>query len=116
LKWVQNFSVAVWENDDNIVFLRKIIPWWMKKSYWIEVAKLAWISSSVIQTAKDMLYKLEKNSSSSQLSIWTLFEDKIKKEITVKATESKIENEIKKLNINSLTPIEALNFLYNIKQ
>ncbi len=116
LKWISNFSVAVWENEDNLVFLRKIIPWWMKKSYWIQVAKLAWISESVLQVAKTMLLELEKNGQNNQLTIWNLYSTEktnIIKEVTRK---SDIDLEIEKLDINSLTPIEALNFLYKIKQ
>lgn len=119
LKWVSNFSVAVWENDENLIFLRKIIPWWMKKSYWIQVAKLAWISDSVILEAKKMLSFLEKNSNySNQLSLWNLLEKNNNEKIIIKEVkvESIIEKKIKELDINSLTPIWALNFLHNLKQ
>lgn len=112
LRWVRNFSVAVWENEDNIVFLRKIIPGWMKKSYWIEVAKLAWVPNSVIQSAQEMLYKLE-NSHSNQLSFWNLTQSKV----LTQELESKslVEEELKSLDINWLTPIESLILLQKLK-
>ena len=112
LKWVKNFSVAVGENEENIVFLRKIVPGWMKKSYWLEVASLAWINKNIINEAKIMLRKLElsHNWSSKQLSIWI---DKGCKEIEVVYVEkdSEVENILKEIDVNSLTPIDALNKL-----
>ena len=59
LDWVENFSVAVWEDNDELIFLRKIIKWWIKKSFWLEVAKIAWLSHRVINEAKKMLKHLE---------------------------------------------------------
>jgi len=47
LRACNNYSVAVWENENNIVFLRKVIPGGIKKSYGLEVAKLAWIPQDV---------------------------------------------------------------------
>ena len=114
LKWVANFSVAVWENDENLIFLRKIIPGWMKKSYWIEVAKLAWISESVINEAKNMLLNLER-SNIHQLSIWDFWNNNEKVLIKEVIKKSNIEKELEKLNINSLTPLDALNFLNKYK-
>ena len=115
LKWVENFSVAVWENEDNLLFLRKIIPWWMKKSYWLQVAKLAWVWDNVLNTAKDMLVKLE-NEKNPQLSLWLLNKNHNNNVIKEIIKESDIEKQIKNLDINSISPIEALNFLYKIKQ
>jgi DNA mismatch repair protein MutS len=116
LKWVKNFSVAVWENEDNIVFLRKIVPGWMKKSYWLEVASLAWINKNIINEAKIMLRKLElsHNSSSKQLSLWI---DKSCKEVEVVYVEkdSEVIELLKGIDINSLTPIDALNKLQYLK-
>ncbi len=117
LKWVKNFSVAVGENEDNIVFLRKIVPGWMKKSYWLEVASLAWINKNIINEAKIMLRKLElsHNGSSKQLSLWI---DKSCKEVEVVYVEK--DNEViellKGIDINSLTPIDALNKLSEMKE
>ena len=117
LKWVENFSVAVWENDENLIFLRKIIPWWMKKSYWLQVAKLAWVWENVLKTAKNMLLKLEQNNI-QQLTLWNFSNIQEKqKTITVKVNKkSEIEEKIEKLNINSITPMDALNFLYELKK
>jgi DNA mismatch repair protein MutS len=109
--------VAVGENEDNIVFLRKIVPGWMKKSYWLEVASLAWINKNIINEAKVMLRKLElsHNGSSKQLSLWI---DKNCKEIEIVYVEkdSDVENMLKEIDVNSLTPIDALNKLQELKE
>lgn len=55
-----NYSIAVGENDKNIVFLRKVIPGAMKKSYGIHVAKLAGVPQEVLSGAKNMLDTYEK--------------------------------------------------------
>lgn len=109
LKWVKNFSVAVWENEENLVFLRKIIPGWIKKSFWIEVAKIAWLNNNIIKEARLMLSKLEsehKNNWTNQLILWNFW---IQPEIKIIKEESKIEQEIKNLDLNDLTPLDALN-------
>ncbi len=115
LLWVKNFSVLVSQNWQDLIFLRKIVPWWAKKSYWIEVAKIAWISENVILEAKKMLNKLEKmhnKNISPQLSLWEIIE-KNSEEIIY---ESEIETKIKNIDLNNLTPIEALNFLNELKK
>lgn len=114
LKWVDNYSVAIAENDDNIVFLRKIIPWSIKKSYWIEVARLAWLQPSVIEEAWEFLKKFEATHEFSQMSLW--FTSQVKEKIVYKEKESQIENELKNIDVNSLTPLEALNFLSELRK
>lgn len=116
LSWVSNYSVAVWENEDNLVFLRKIIAWWIKKSYWIEVASLAWLWEWVLNEAKKMLklLELEHNKISwKQLSFWI---NHVEKEIEYIEKKSEIEEEIKKIDLNSISPIEALNLLNKLKE
>ncbi|NDK08497.1 DNA mismatch repair protein MutS [Candidatus Gracilibacteria bacterium] len=117
LKGVKNFSVAVGENEDNIVFLRKIVLGGMKKSYGLEVASLAGINKNIINEAKIMLRKLElsHNGSSKQLSLGI---DKSCKEVEVVYMEkdSEVENMLKEIDVNSLTPIDALNKLSEIVQ
>ncbi len=115
LSWVSNYSVAVWENEENLVFLRKIIAWGIKKSFWIEVAALAWLSDWVLDEAKKMLklLELEHNKiSGNQLSIWI---NNIEKQIEYIEKKSEIEEEIKKLDLNSLSPLDALNKLNELK-
>ncbi len=121
LHGVKNFSVSVWENNWELVFLRKIIPWGIKKSFGLEVAKLAWINSSIIDEAKKMLKILEKNSfSNSQLSMDLFLNPKnenrgLKDDNLEVKKVSQVEEKLKKTDINSLTPLEALNFLSEVK-
>lgn len=113
LSWVANFSVAVWENEDNIVFLRKIIPGSIKKSYGIEVAKLAWLPVGVIEEAQSFLKNFENTHGFSQLSLWNFWSEM--KEKIVYKTDSLIEQELKHIDVNALTPLQALNILSTLK-
>ena len=116
---VRNYSVAVKEVDNNIIFLRKIIDGGADQSYGIEVAKLAGIPDEVINRAKEILEKLEMESSKDNLDLAlkevnaskeemkeasitspyevkeTLVEDKIeiKEEVISKSSEAKIHKE-----------------------
>jgi len=115
LNYVSNYSVSVWENDWNLVFLRKIVSGWIKKSFWIEVAKLAWLNVNVLNEAKKMLKLLELEHNKSwwkQLSIWNI---EIEKEIEYIEKKSQIEEELKNLDLNNLSPLEALNKLNEFK-
>lgn len=112
LKWVSNFSVAVSENEDNIVFLRKIIPGSIKKSYGIEVAKIAWLSKKVIEEANKFLRNFEQTHTFNQMSLWN-FEVKVEEKLIYK--ESEVEKKLKSIDVNSLTPLEALNLLSELK-
>lgn len=116
LSWVKNFSVAVWENEENLVFLRKIIPWGIKKSFWIEVARIAWIHQKVIEESKKMLQKLESGSTKSNTSQLQLGIGAPEKEILYIEKSSVVEDELKQLDINTLTPMEALMKLDELKK
>ncbi|MDD3145046.1 MAG: DNA mismatch repair protein MutS [Candidatus Gracilibacteria bacterium] len=116
LKGVSNFSVAVGENDENLVFLRKIIPGGIKKSFGLEVAKIAGLGQSTILEAKKMLRKLELEHSGvfgNQLTIGSKpIVEFIEKEVFC---ESIVEQELKKIDVNNLTPMEALSKLNELK-
>lgn len=116
LSGIDNFSVAVWENEENLVFLRKIVPGWIKKSFWLEVAKLAWVNNSIIKEARKMLKTLEIEHNSlktKQLNIWELIDEVNTKE---EKYTSAIEQKLQKINLDNLTPIEALNKLSELKK
>lgn len=123
LSWVRNFSVAVWENEENLVFLRKIIPGGIKKSFWLEVARIAWVWNSVINEARNMLRELEKSHMwNAQMSFnltpnpSPLEEKGIgTPEIKIVEKESHVENILKKIDVNNMTPMEALNKLSELK-
>ncbi len=100
-----NFNVAVHESERGIVFLRKIVKGGTDKSYGIHVAKLAGLPHCVIKRALQRLHKLEKNTKvpnkDKQLNFFT--------------SESKISAELKNLDTDHLTPIEALKKLIELK-
>lgn len=109
----KNYSVAVIENKSSgIVFLHKIISGGASESYGIEVAKLAGIPQNIISRATELLKQLENNKNSNlQLDLFTSYESKIETKVVV----PEYIQELKKLDINNLTPIQALNLLENIK-
>lgn len=112
LKWVKNFSVAVWENEENLVFLRKIISGWIKKSFWLEVAKIAWIPESTLIEARKILKTLEEKYE-KPVQQW-LFSVEVEPKVIEKKSE--VEEELKNLDLNNLTPMEALNKLFELRK
>ena len=115
LKRLQNFHVEVKEYDDKIIFLRKIIRGSGDKSYGIQVAKMAGLPPSVVSRAKEILiHKFDKND---QL-IDNLVRDNegFSKHLDLDRDALKMKNEIEALDLNQITPIEALSILNDIKK
>ncbi len=126
LNGVNNYCIAVKEQGDNIVFLRKIIKGGADKSYGIQVAKLAGVPDTVIERAKEIVEELinaditesvkdiavgkkkrpERKLDEVDLEQMTLFD-------TVK--DDDIIRELKELDVDNLTPKEALNTLYQLQ-
>ena len=109
---IKNYSILVKEKGGKIIFLRKIIPGGADKSYGIQVASLAGLPNNVICRAKEILHELENKNSDSellkkpcdmnQLSLnFPLIEEE-------ESTPHPILTEIKDIDINALTPLEAL--------
>jgi len=105
---IRNFSIAVKEKGDKIVFLRKIIEGGADRSYGIQVAQLAGLPKAVIRRAEKILAQLEQEKHAQadiviaeQLS-FDAFDEPVETE------ESAILKELKELDINTLSPIEAL--------
>ena len=119
---VNNYCIAVKENGDDIVFIRKIVPGGADKSYGIQVAKLAGVPESVINRAKEIINELIENDIAD-----------IAKSITVKTKAPKAQKlddvdmsqmslfdtikdediirELREVDVNNLTPVEAMNKL-----
>jgi DNA mismatch repair protein MutS len=119
LKSSVNLSVAVKENEkEGVVFLYKIVETGIDKSYGIEVARLAGLPREVVARARGVLGELEnkhiKKAGKMNVNQMDLFMERQKQEINL--AETKLLSEIKKLDLNSLTPIEALNKLSEIKK
>ncbi len=116
LKKGNNLSVAVLENDQGVTFLHRITAGGASKSFGIEVAELAGVPQSVTKRAKEVLLRLEKdegnrggkNGSSDQPDLFALPQKE--------RTDSAIEKELQNLNVNEITPIEALQKLHDLKK
>ncbi|MEI7817612.1 MAG: DNA mismatch repair protein MutS [Desulfuromonadales bacterium] len=118
---IKNFTVAVREWNDQVIFLRTIIPGGASHSYGIQVARLAGMPADVIERAKEILRNLERGefeegaprlAKSSKKPVreqpaqFSLFE----------TSEDQLRQRLKKLNIATLTPLEALNLLDELKR
>lgn len=113
---VNNYNIAVKKKGDDITFLRRIVPGGADDSYGIEVAKLAGIPDYITDRAKEILSELE--SGNSKINI----EKKVKKSAQdieqlslMPSMDSAISEKLKNVDINTLTPIEAINLLYELK-
>ena len=125
LSGVNNYCIAVKEKGDDIVFLRKIVKGGADKSYGIQVAKLAGVPDSVIQRAKELVEEL--SDADITAAVKDLTAPKKKQKISYDQVDmaqmslfdtvqdNDIIEEIKNLEIGNLTPMEALNILYNLQ-
>jgi len=111
LPGVRNYNVAVSEAEGKVVFLHKIVPGGADRSYGIHVAQLAGMPRPVIQRANEILRELEASSGRAvRLSPET------PKQMALFPETNPLVEELKALDVNNLTPIEALNRLYAWKK
>lgn len=106
---LQNKHVSAEEKDGKITFLHKVKNGSIDKSYGINVAKLANLPEEITKRAAEILKVYETKEQKRDLKIQT----SLPLDFTEK--ENAIEKEIKELNVLELTPIDAINFLYNLK-
>ena len=111
---IKNYSVAVKEKGEDVIFLRKIIEGGTDESYGIHVAKLAGVPNTVVKRANKILSSLEKNG------VKIKEEKESKKQVEgqldfFNMKLSDIAAELDKINVNELTPIDALNVLVKMK-
>ena len=115
---IKNFNVSVKELKDNVLFLRKLVPGGSAHSFGIHVAKMAGMPQTVLLKAQKLLKKLEKNHSGAELQ--GLVPDKTDMQMSFFTLDDPLLDEIKEelvsLDLNSLTPIEALMKLNEIKR
>ncbi len=111
---VRNYNIAVKKRGEEITFLRRIIKGPADDSYGIEVAKLAGLPASVIKRAHEVLRVLEasapKKNQVEQMDFDAL------QEYTSPSMPSEMMEKLEALDVETLTPIEALNFLYELKK
>ena len=118
-KRIKNFNVSVKEEKNDVLFLRKLVPGGSEHSFGIHVAKMAGMPSKVLNKAHQILKKLEKSHSNEEL---TGNVKSIKDDIQLKFFNldnpvlEELKDEISKIDINSLTPVEALLKLSELKK
>jgi len=110
---VKNYNIAAKKRKDDIVFLRKIVRGGADQSYGVEVAKLAGVPEKVIRRAKEILEELEQGgraapapaaaSADNQLSLMDM-------------GAAEVADRLRRTAVETLTPIEAMNLLYELKQ
>jgi DNA mismatch repair protein MutS len=107
LPGVRNYNVAVSEADGRVVFLHKIIPGGADRSYGIHVAQLAGLPAPVIGRANEIMAELERSSGRA-----VKMDPNIVQQIALFPETNPLLEELKGLDVNSLSPIEALNKLF----
>ena len=127
LNSVNNYCIAVKEKGDDIVFLRKIVKGGADKSYGIQVAKLAGVPDNVIERAKEIVEELSNNDITE--IVQNISAEGGSKRSKPKLDEVDLEqislldtmdndtilNELKELDLGQMTPIEAMNKLYELQ-
>lgn len=115
---IQNHNVSVKELKDNVLFIRKLVKGGSAHSFGIHVAKMAGMPQTVIQKAQKLLKKLEKNHSSDALN--TIKSAKDEMQLNIFSMDDPLLEEIREdilsLDINTLTPVEALMKLNELKR
>ena len=110
----KNYNISVKKRGDDITFLRRIVRGGADGSYGIEVAKLAGVPNTVVNRAKDILKELEEKGAVTVIRTVEKNDDDM--QISFASNEgNEIVDELKTIDINTLTPIEALQKLYELK-
>ena len=105
---IKNYNIAVKKRGDSIVFLRKIVYGPSDDSYGIEVANLAGVPSEVIELAKNVLKNIENNHYVHKNKV------ELEKETDMTDVVSSVIEKLRNIDINTLTPIEAMYFLHEL--
>lgn len=113
LKGVKNYNIAAMKHGDDITFLRRIIPGAADESYGVEVAKLAGLPESVISRAKKILSALENGKSPDRASKSKMM-NVPEMQMELVPQETPIEKRLRGLDINTLTPMESMNILFEL--
>ena len=115
---VRNYNIAVSEEGGKVVFLRKIIPGGADKSYGIHVAQLAGLPRAVVHRAEEVLTELESNGDVKVVpGVQPRSRHKAPREqLPLFGQKSPVMDEILKLDVSSMTPLEAITKLYELQR
>ena len=110
---VCNYNIAVKKRGDKMIFLRKIVPGATDDSYGIEVAKLAGLPNSVVARARAILAELETQGNAPVKTVVKEQDDQMS---MLDLRSAQVADALAAVNVETLTPIEAMNELYKLKQ
>ncbi|MCP3941362.1 MAG: DNA mismatch repair protein MutS [Desulfobacteraceae bacterium] len=124
---IKNYHIAVKEFNDNIIFLRRLVKGGTNKSYGIQVARLAGVPDSIIDSAKSVLSKIEQENTMDQDLFVPNESNKPQKRKTKKDKnhdqlelfgdiDAPVKQMLAKADISNMTPLDALIFLNNLKK
>ena len=113
LPGVKNYNIAIKSRGDDIVFLRKIVPGGADRSYGIEVAKLAGLPDTVVKKARTILKELESQSGRTPPLLAAPREEQVS---MAALGEAEVIDRLRRTQPDTLTPIEAMGLLYELKQ
>lgn len=117
---LSNATMRVKEWEGDVVFLHEVGPGAADRSYGIQVARLAGLPASVVARARDVLTRLEdgdrKNPAHQLIDDLPLFQVAVRREEAAKAGPSKVEQALKALDLDDMTPRQALEALYGLKK
>jgi DNA mismatch repair protein MutS len=119
LSRLKNVHVEAKETENGVAFMHKVISGPTDKSYGINVASLAGLPKSLIERSKEILLKLEETDNKKSLVTLDLFNFdnyEEKEEVKQETTASKIKNRLDEIDINNISPRDALNILYELKE
>lgn len=119
LKRLKNVHVEAKEDNGKVAFLHKVIDGPTDKSYGINVASLAGLPKSLIERSKQVLNTLEENSQTHKgitLDLFNFEEFENKEEVQRETVAEKIKQRLDELDVNKVSPLEALNLLYELKE
>ena len=112
---VKNYNIAVKKRGDDITFLRKIVPGGADDSYGIAVAKLAGVPKPVLRRAKQILKELE--ATAPKIDLHEIADEPEDDQISLMGMKSdEIAEKLREVNVNTMTPIEALNLIYELQK
>jgi DNA mismatch repair protein MutS len=115
---VQNFNIAVKEWNDEIIFLRKLVPGGTNRSYGIQVARLAGIPPTVIRRAKKILYGIESGEHGAPVTVASgrgVSPGPVQLDLFRKS-ETQVLARLRTVDLDKLTPLEAMNLLHLLKE
>ncbi len=113
LPGVKNYNIAIRSRGEDIIFLRKIVPGGADRSYGIEVAKLAGLPDTVVRKARTILKELESQSGRAAPLLAAPREDQVSLDAL---GEAEVIDRLRRTQPDTLTPIEAMSLLYELKQ